>query len=140
MWKIGKEDDNESKDDVEDASADYDEDVGHLEGDGVEDHNEKNRDENVGAEEESEQRDGSDAVADEKVFMLWAFQQVDFKHRCLCHLSLSLSLLPDSDSIEGDSNNEPPGWETSFLTLVEVNHLWWKVLIGVIDYFYDGDL
>ena len=50
--------------------VDNDEDVGHLEGDGVEDNDEKNRDENIGAEEESKQRDGSDAVADEKVFML----------------------------------------------------------------------
>ena len=43
---------------------DYDEDVDHLEGDGVEDDDEKHRDENVGAEEESKESDGSDAVTE----------------------------------------------------------------------------
>ena len=33
--------------------VDNDEDVGHLEGDRVEDNNEKNRDEDIGAEEQS---------------------------------------------------------------------------------------
>ena len=47
---------------MEDGGADYD--VGHLEGDGVEDNDEKNRDENVGAEEESKEGDGSDAVTE----------------------------------------------------------------------------
>ena len=50
----------------EDGSVDYNGDIGHLEGDGVEDHNEKNRDENVGAEEEGKEGDGSDAVAGKK--------------------------------------------------------------------------
>ena len=51
--------------DVHDEGVDYDMDAGHLEGDGVEDHDEKNGDENVGAEEQSKQGDGSDAVAEE---------------------------------------------------------------------------
>ena len=48
------------------GGVDYDMDAGHLEGDGVEDHDEKNGDENVGAEEQSKQGDGGDAIAEEK--------------------------------------------------------------------------
>ena len=108
--KIGKEDDSDSKGGVEDVGADYDEDVGHLEGDGVEDNDEKNGDENVGAEEESKERNGSDAVADEKVFKLRPSipTQVSLSLSLSLSLSFPLSLLPDSDGIEWDSYSKPP--------------------------------
>ena len=61
--KVMNCDQEDDKEDKYEGGA-YDGDVGHLEGDGVEDNNEKNGDENVGAEEESKEGDGSDAVTE----------------------------------------------------------------------------
>ena len=49
---------------VDDNKRGFVEDVGHLEGDGVKDDNEKNGDENVGAEEQRKQRNGGNSVTE----------------------------------------------------------------------------
>ena len=60
-------------------------DDGHLEGDGVEDHDEENGDENVGAEEQSKQGDGGDAVAEEKENLNLNIKQFNSHvERCFC--------------------------------------------------------
>ena len=56
--------------DVHDEGVDYDVDAGHLEGDGVEDHDEKNGDENVGAEEQRQQGNRGHSVAGKNIFSL----------------------------------------------------------------------
>ena len=81
------EDETKGKGSVDDDGFWMDDDC-HLEWDRVEDNDEKNGDENVGAEEQGKQRYGSDAVAGKKVFILWPSQPLDFKQiepRCHNH-------------------------------------------------------
>ena len=50
-------------------------DLSHLEGHGVEDHNEKHRDQDVGAEEERQQGNGGHSVAGKYIFLSFKYIQ-----------------------------------------------------------------
>ena len=50
-------------------------DLSHLEGHGVEDHNEEHRNENVGAEEERQQGNGGHSVAGKYIFLSFKYIQ-----------------------------------------------------------------
>ena len=76
------EDETKGKGSVDDDGFWMDDDC-HLEWDCVEDNDEKNGDENVGAEEQSKQGDGGDAVAEEKIRQWASHSNQKSKHQTI---------------------------------------------------------
>ena len=107
------EDETKGKGSVDDDGFLMDDDC-HLEWDRVEDNDEKNGDENVGAEEQGKQRYGSNPVAEKKSSYSLTIPTIWFQPNW-ASLSQSsplplceMSPIPDSDSIKWNSNSKPP--------------------------------